>query len=337
MGACQKYIVDTKKDPVAGHNCFLASLGCIIEHYGCRYSEMQLFLISNGFRIRYGNDLNEIGRYTMEGLNEFGKRTLIQVTIQRRDIEGFDPEKIVQVLENSMIMLDVDTKHLSYNRLYLENDNRRHLIVLYGIDTIEKSVNIMDLYMLDYMGNITAYCGKIPFDEMTAAAFRYFYFCFDNKKDLSESEILRYACTDFRIFMEGSQDNEGAIGSLALRNYLRDILKLEALDNDELACTCANINYNIKIRSFNLINKYLICFLDENAAIKRRDNEEMLGRISWHMTEWEKVGLAILRIGISKRKSSLVSVYEKSMQLFDSQMKVYELFSCLLDEAAVSG
>ena len=336
MEACQKYMIDTKKDLVAGHNCFLASLRCITEHFGCKYSETQLFLISNGFQIRYSYNLNYIGRHTTEGLNEFGERTLIPVTIRSRDIDEMIPEEMAQALSSSMLMLSVNTKYLSYSRLYAENENRQHTIVLNGIDFNEKNVHIMDIYMLDYMGNISTYRGKISFDEMVAATYRYSFFCFNNKKDLSKPEILQYACADFREFMKGSEDKEESYGSLALKNYVKDILKLEAFDNGDLTSTCTNINYNIKIRSFNYINKYLACFLDENAALANRDNEELLSRIRWHMAEWEKVGLAILRIGISKRKSNLANIYEKIIQLFDSQMKAYDQFYRILKEAASS-
>lgn len=331
MEVSQKYVIETKKDQYAGQNCFLASLRCIMEHYGCRYSEVQLFFISNSFKIRYGNDLNEIGRYTMDGLNEFSKRTHITITTLRRDAGEMIPEKMLQMLKCSMIMLDVDTKYLNYSRLYSENENRKHLIVLYGIDINEKTAHIMDLYMLDYKGNVTVYQGKIPLDVMTASASRCFCFSFDNKRDLSDPEILQYARTDLQEFIAGSEDNGMAIGSLALRNFLKDIVKLDELDNQDLASTCSNINYYIKIRSFNLINKYLMCFLDENKFLKAKDSEGLLASLRWHFDEWEKIGFAILRIGISKRKGNLVDIYEKCIQLFSSQMKVYEHFSCLLN------
>jgi regulator of replication initiation timing len=336
MEACQKHIIDIEKDLFPGHNCLLASLKCITEHYGCKYSETQLFFISNGFQIRYANNLNYIGRYTTEGVNIFGKRTLIPVTMRRRDPDGLNPEEMVHELKSSMLLLSVDTKHLSYHKSYMENENRQHAIILYGLDLNEKSAHIIDLYILDYWGSISVYRGKISFEEMFAATFRYSFFCFDNKKDLSESEILQYAYTDFREFIRGSENGHEAIGSLALKRYLTDILKLEETDNRDLASICSNINYNIKIRSFNNINKYLEFFLEENPALKRRGNEELLDRIKWHMVEWEKVGLAILRIGISKRKSNLAQIYEKSIQLFDSQMHVYNLFFNLLEDTVLN-
>jgi len=294
-----------------------------------------LFFISNSLKIRYGNDLNEIGRYTVDGLNEFSKKTLATVTTLRRDAGEMIPEKMLKMLKSGMIMLDVDTKCLNYNKLYTENENRKHLIVLYGIDINEKTAHVMDLYMLDYKENVTVYRGKIPLDVMTASASRCFCFCFDKKRDLTDREILQYASTDLQKFIEGSEDNGTAIGSLALRNYLKDIVKLDELDNQDLASTCSNINYNIKIRSFNLINKYLMCFLDENKFLLAKDSEDLPVSLRLHFDEWKKIGLAILRIGISKRKGNLVGIYEKSMQLFSSQMEIYERFSCLLN-AAVS-
>ncbi|HEX2947342.1 MAG TPA: hypothetical protein VHT96_15470 [Clostridia bacterium] len=266
-------------------------------------------------------------------MSEFSKRTMIPVTIRSRDKEGIIPEEMAQGLSSSMLILSVDTKYLSYNKLYAENENRQHAIVLNGIDFSEKCVHIMDLYVLDYMGNVSTYSGTISFDEMMAATYRYSYFCFDNKKDLSMSEILQYAYVDFMEFMKGSENSEGAFGALALENFLKDILKLEELDDRDLASTSKNINYNIKIRSFNYINKYLACFIEENSDLTNRYNQELLERIRWHMAEWEKVGLAVIKIGISKRRGSLVNIFEKSSQLFDSQLKVYEQFSCVLEEA----
>lgn len=336
MDALQKYTIDIKDELITGHNCLLASLRCIIEHYGCRYSEVQLFLLTNSFKIRYGNNLNEIGRNTLEVLREFEKRTLISVKVRRRDRGEIIPEQMCQDMKKSMLMLSVDTKHLSYNKLYSANENRKHFIILYGIDINRNTAYIMDLYLLDYKGDVSSFRGEISFDEMAIAADRCYNFCFDIKRDLPEYEVLQYACSDMQRFLEGSEDNQGAIGSTALKNYLKDLIKLETLDGHDLATTCATVNYNIKIRSFNLINQYMIIFLDENGTMKKCDIKELMSLIRWHMAEWEKIGLAILRVGISKRKSNLACIMEKSMKLFDSQMDVYGQFSCLLKEAALS-
>lgn len=336
MDTFSKYIIKIKDDIITGHNCFLASLRCITRHYGCSYSEVQLFFLSNSFKIRYGNDLNEIGRHTLEGLNEFGKRTSISINIHGRNSNEMVAEQMCRSLRSSMLMLDVNTRFLRYNKIYLENENRKHVIVLYGIDINNKTAYIMDPYMLDYRGDISAFRGQIPFDEMVAAADRYFFFCFDNKKDLSESEILQYACSDIQKFIDGSEDDQGAIGSKALRNYLKDIIKLETLDNQDLTSTCATINYNIKIRSFNLINQYMKDFLDNSRAIRKIGDKDLSAIIEWHIAEWNRIGLAILRIGIAKRKGNLHNICKESMQLFDSQMEACQQFHCVLNEMASS-
>jgi len=333
MEALQKYIVDVKEELVTGHNCLLACLRYITEHYGCSYSEAQLFLLINNFKIRYGNNLNEFGRHPLEGLKEFERRTLISLKIRRRYRDEIFPEQMLQELKSSMLMLAVDTKLLGYNKLYSANENRKHFIIMYVIDIGRKTASIIDLYMLDYKGDVSSYRGEISFDEIFAAMDRYFCFCFDSKRDLSEREILKYACSDIQNFISGSRDNQGAIGSTALRSFLEDLIRLETLDKQQLVSTCSSINYNIKIRSFNLINRYMTNILDENEAIRRIDSKDLLSSIRWHMAEWDRIGLSIIKYGISKGKSNLACIIDRSMKLLDSQMEVYEKFSCLLNDA----
>ncbi|HEX2947341.1 MAG TPA: BtrH N-terminal domain-containing protein [Clostridia bacterium] len=311
-----------------GKNCILTSINCITEHSGCGLSETDLFILSNGFNIKYSYDLCSIGKLSTDVFSDIEKETSIRVNIRRKDYEGIFPGEMDYILATgNLILLLVDTAHLRYSSLYSENANRQHAILLNGISLDEERAHIVDLHLTDYSGNTSIYQGEVPLEEVMAAAYAYVWLDLERWKDFSEMEIWRIARRGFDDFMKGFSGEEFASGLSAVINFVSDINKLELLDDQALAATCKDINYNIKVKSINCINKFIISFINESSVSRELNCTKLIDSIGWHISEWEKIGLSILRIGISKRKGGLSGIREKGIALLDSQREVYNEFS----------
>lgn len=320
-----------------GKNCVLTAINCITDHYGCDLSETDLFILSNGFNIKYHYDLCSIGRLSADVFSDLENESSIHPNIHRKDYEGISQEDMFHVLtEGNLILLLVDTENLRYSRIYSDNANRQHAIILNGFSDDKMYVHIVDPHLTDYSGSASIFDGVIPIEEVMAATYSYIWFDLDSRKDFPKAEIWRIAQRGFDHFMKGSEEKEYVTGLPAIKSFISDIHKLELLDDKALTAACKDINYNIKVRSINCINKFMINIINESD--KDRNDQyctKLKDNVIWHISAWEKLGLSILRIGISKRRGGLSDIRDRGIALLESQRSVYTEFANYLRELAV--
>lgn len=323
-------------DVKTGRNCMLTSIYNITKHYGSNLSEADLFILSNSINIKYNYDLYSIGKISVDILRDLGTEAFIHANIRRKDYEGISPEDMVHTLEkNNLILLLVDTENLRYSRIYSENENRQHAIILNGFSADKKQVHIVDPHLTDYSGGCSIYEGTITLEEVMAATYTYAWFDFDKEKNFTKEKILKTAVREFECFLQGSVEKEWAVGLEAVRCFVNDFHKLELIDDNRLAPVCKEINYSIKVKSINQINKFMIEIITEYSVEGGQNYDRLINSINELISAWEKLGMSILRVGISKRRGSLSDVQAKGLALFEWQLSVYKEFANYLRELTV--
>ncbi|MGI6668574.1 MAG: BtrH N-terminal domain-containing protein [Acetivibrionales bacterium] len=324
----QPYIPIPVSNESVGRNCVLTAINYVTSRSGGSLSETDLFILSNGFIIKYYYDLRSIGKLNADIFLDLEKETSIRFDFRRRDYEGITVEDMAHALEEgNLVLLLVDTERLRYSRIYSGNENRQHAIILNGLSPDKKHAHIVDPLLLDYSGNASVYAGVVPMEEAMDAAYACAWLEPGKIKEIPKTKIWEAAYKGFDRFLKGSEEKEYAQGLAAIKNFLDDFHKLNLLDDNMLAVVCRDINYSIKIRSINLINKFMIDFINENDAGWGQKSAVLTDNIQEHIFDWEKVGLSVLRAGISKRRSAFSHIREKTNTLFKSQLNVYNEFS----------
>jgi hypothetical protein len=320
-------------DAVIGQTCILTALYNITLFNECKYTETDLFFLCNDLNVEYQLDLNFISNRPQINMPNLEKEANIKVNIF--DItEGEEfPLRMYNILTgNNLIILFVNTSFLNYNSVYHDNINRYHAILLYGIDIENDLAYIADPHMRDYTGQMSKFQGPISLKDILAATYRFAWFDFKDKKELDKKEIFKVARANFDEFLIGKEtDKKTFYGIAALKRYINDFPKLSLLDDTQLASTCLNLNYFIKICSFNYINDYLVTFIEENVSYANFDTTDVLNKCKTITLEWVKVALSLLRLGKSLRREGVSSLVEKCKGLLDIQTDVYYHFVQLLD------
>lgn len=325
------HLPDVKK----GISCTLTATYNIVRQKGCNLSEADLFILTDGFNIKYTYDFCSIGKVNFDTLCDLDKEAFIHAHIYRKDYEGISLEEMANALEaGNLILLLVDTENLRYSRIYAENENRQHAIILNGLSEDKKSAHIVDPHLTDYSGNVSIYEGVIPVEEVMAATYTYAWFNFDRVKEFPKATIWDIALRRFDSFLKGSEEKEYAQGFAAIKSFVNDIQRLNTLGDKELAAVCKDINYSIKVKSINQINKYMLQIVNESNAGRHQKCAGLADNIQEHILNWDKFGLSVLRAGISKRRGAFPDIHEKGIAILDSQLKVYNKFSQYLGELA---
>jgi len=325
------HLSDVKK----GINCTLTAIYNIIGQKGRDLSEADLFIMSDGFNIKYTYDFCSIGKVNFDILCDLERELSIHANIHRKDYEGISLDDMVNALEaGNLILLLVDTENLRYSSFYSENENRQHAIILNGLSEDRKRAHIVDPHITDYSGNTFIYEGEIPVEEVMAATYTFAWFNFDRMKEFPKATIWETALRRFDSFLKGTEEKEYAEGFAAIKSFVNDIQRLSTLGDKELAAVCKDINYNIKIKSINQINKFILQIINEISAGRSQKCDGLADNIQEHILNWDKFGLSVLRAGISKRRGAFPDIHEKGIALLDSQLKVYNKFSQYLGELA---
>lgn len=334
----EQYIPIPISDVVSGDNCILTATYNITKQSKCNLSEVDLFILANGFNIKYYYDLCNIGKLSGDFFSNLEKATSIHINLHRKDYEGITSEDMARVLAGGKaILLLVDTKNLQYSSIYSNNDNRQHVIILNGLSLSRSCAHIIDPHLTDYSGNPSVYAGVIPIEEVMAATYAYAWFDFDNRKKFTKTRIWEIAQKEFDSFLRGFKEEEYAEGLAAIRCFVNDLFRLESLDDNSLVAVCKDINYSIKVKSINYINRYMIDIINEIREDRGQNYSKLAESIRDHTTSWEKFGLSILRVGISKRRGALSDIQEKAIALFESQRRVYSEFANCLSEIRFEG
>ncbi len=322
-----KYIIPGF-EAVTGQACVLTALHNITMFNKCHYSETDLFFICNELNVEYRLDLNYIASNSVVNLPNLEKETGTKVCMSDSNFGDDFTQKVHSLLvENKLVMLFVNTCKLTYSSIYTENINRYHVILIYGIDAENDFAYIADSHLRDYSGEISIFQGKVSLKEISAAVYRLAWFDFSNKKDLNKNDIFSAARANFEEFLDGRlQEGKIFYGMAALKKYIEDFRELAFLDDNQLAGTCVNLNYFIKICSFNYINSYLISFIKENSTYTGFNAEEVLKSCEAVCLEWIKVSLTILKLGKSLKKDMICKIIEKSEDLLEIQTDVYYKF-----------
>ena len=332
----EQYIPIPISGIVAGNNCILTATHNITKQSEYNLSEVDLFILASGFNIRYYYDFCSIGKLSGDFFDNLEKATSIHINLLRKDYEGITSNDMARVLAGgNIILLLVDTKNLRYSSIYSSNDNRQHVIMLNGLSLTRKCAHIIDPHLTDYSGTPSVHTAVIPLEEVMSATYAYAWFDFDKRKEFTKAEIWKIAHKEFDSFLRGSEEDEYAEGLAAIRCFVADIHRLESLDDNLLATVCKDINYSIKIKSVNYINRYMIDIINESSIDHGQNYCKLTESIKDHTSSWEKLGLSILRVGISKRRRSLLDIQEKGIALFESQRAVYNEFANYLRELTV--
>ncbi|MDF2986917.1 MAG: hypothetical protein K0R50_2427 [Eubacterium sp.] len=332
-----KHII-TGFEAVAGQACVLTALHNISRFNKCDYSESDLFFLCNELNVEYRLDLNYIANNSVVNLPNLEKEAGIRVHMSDNKYGNAFIEKVYGlIVENKLVMLFVNTCHLTYDSIYKDNTNRYHAILIYGIDTENNLAFIADSHLRNYLGEVSIFQGAVSLKEISAAVYRFAWFDFTNKKDLNKTDIFTAARDNFEEFLNGhEQDGKIFYGMAALKKYIDDFHKLSLLEDSQLAGTCLNLNYFIKICSFNYINNYLISFIRENSAFIKINTdvifntEEVLNSLEAISLEWIKAALSILKLGKSLKKDRICNIIEKGKVLLGTQTNVYYKFLDLL-------
>ncbi len=327
-----KYIIQNF-DTIIGESCIITALSNISRYNGCMYTDAELFFLCNELNVQYEYDINYISSRVMRNMPELERATGIQVNFWDINLDKWHVEDMYKIItQNKPMILFTNTSKLTYSPVYLNNKNRYHAIILYGLDLENNEAFISDAHFHDPSGKIKQVRGTITIDDMMEATYRAAWFDFSNDCKLSKEQLIFVVRDRLQDFMRGNKSDSIAYGVSALKEFIGDLNKLETISDSEIEDTCTNINYIIKICSFNYINTYIIDYLKQLYSIININTAELVTNYYNIEQEWTKLAFSFLKLGKSKRRENIPKLIEKSNLLLQLQIELYQNFELVIAE-----
>lgn len=311
--------------------CFYSAIHDLMNFYQVPLSHNDLFFLGNGMDISYKSDLNFIGYLEFnKTLDNLVKALPFPITYQYRSNSG--PELSAQahdlLHQGHPVLLLVGTAHLTFHPAFheLNSDNRGHCVILYGEDVQDHLAYIGDAYFRDSTGQTITFQGAVHRREIDESIFGFLGFRPNQGVLIPRSFIIKKAVENTCAFLKGRIEGDYYYGNLAIKQFVSDLEQLLGYEGERLNQTCHNIHFNLKVRSiFNIIAGYTH-FLQAHSLSSQPRGEDLIDRFEQVKKTWDFIGLSIVKMGITQRKSSLAQIKENCDKLIQQQDEALQRF-----------
>jgi hypothetical protein len=308
-------------DILKGSNCTFASLQNIFRYKGYNLSEADIFFLCDGLNVEYNADLDFISYRAVNDLRNLSLSAGITVSMTAVVDCADWKDKIVATLSSGEpVLLFVNTAKLDYHRVFRENENYYHAIILYGVDMEKDLAYIADPVILDGNGKIDEFQGAVSLEAIFQSVYRYAWFNFDAVKKIERLDVYRTAQSGISRFLKGTVVPEKSFfGMTALHEYLCDMKSLASMDDQLFVKNCMSVHHNVKVRCFMYIVEFITKFIQENANDFHEQSDSLLEQFINLKSEWGKVASRVLKIRVIMKKDLVHELVERCCSLLMEQ------------------
>lgn len=240
-----------------GKNCFYANLESVLFSYNYPLTEAQLFFLSNsancffdlGLSMKKYMDIEEV--FTMSTCDDAANVLANILSLEKHSVtydkcNEYDQKKFQQDLKiciskSNPIIVMMNQRALAYHpSYYIELQNPRHGIILYGYDENKRLCYIGDSFVLNSQGIITSYTGTMSLSAICDNMLGYMWFKQNEEKRIDcvdTRRILRTVIMSLKeiLFVRPCasilQGNQALIHGFG---YLIERMQMDTYNNEEL-------------------------------------------------------------------------------------------------------
>lgn len=321
-----KHII-TELNISQGKHCYYSSIANIMEYNGVDLSEAEIFVLFEGFIMRYYCD---VGRLDLTVHNDMSIDFISKISsginyIEERN-KGKDLEEIYQAIsKDNLVLLAIQNKYLNYNRVYQESEGYLHYVLMYGYDTDMSQVYIADTFMLDHSGTAMTYSGTVPMENIENGIGAYACFEIKDKNLISKEAFIDIFLKKFEIFLThkaDESDNNIYLGNYAIRKYIENIFPTGEMDDALFEKSCLDAIYNLKFGVILHLLEYLIGII-QKYHFMWSEPEDLISGLKVLKMDWHKYFIYLLKVAYSGRRDKISETIKYGIDTFDYQEKVF--------------
>ena len=236
-----------------GKSCIYSVIQNIMLLNNIKFSEIELFIMSNGLKLEYNKNKFSISLALEECLNNFKKYKIYITKIENNiDIKKY----IDKYFRNSQLaLIETKTKFLTYQPLYNNSFSLNHCIMAYDYNFRDNILYIADTHMInDNIGTLSTFTGEVKFDILREGIEKIYFFDISKfNNNFNDKYFLKL----WKKYLQEFLNNN------ALKSYIKDIKYMQIKQINDLKSCALKIVFDNKFLGFMFIINYIEVFLYE--------------------------------------------------------------------------
>lgn len=311
----------------AGKHCVYSTIYNVFKFYKYNLSESDIFFLFNGLGINYHQNEQLYAGYEHVNINfdRAVKSGIFDIEYSFYD----DKEKYYKLIEEhlekgNIVVIDTNTEDLRYDKVFEENINHQHFLIVYGIDRKNKTIDIGDCCLIGSNSEISTFKGRTSLEGIDKGIIGVINITKGENIAFSEEDLYKVVKDDIESYFSSNGYNEEGYcsGRFAISEYINSLnIAIEEEDEDKFYNLCINIYFTYKMAGLSHIGLYLEDFLTEH---KLFNDDSILEDINKLNTKLNTISLAVMKSGIAfnKRKlSKLIEEYKEMLNVQDDLLK----------------
>lgn len=279
---------------VQGHECLSASIGNYLNYFCRDITGNELLIAGNGFNVTYDRKRKVIGAPIYEANFCFMKKYGISYVCKKCSEEA---EEFLYncIKQKKKIILRVDARQLTYNRVFQQAVDSPHYVNLLGEN--DRQFYLCDGYVPTRETSV--YEGWINGDCLIRAwkSMQYEYLILDYDKSLDTSRILQDVgetlCGDLTKYITGGNEGQIFYGQDAILQMIADLQK--EYGGDHTKEQILQFNYQLRIYGFLSLKETL-----KEIFSKRIEFEEILEEYNDVIAQWNRICMLLVKVAYAR-------------------------------------
>lgn len=292
-------------------HCLLACINSILKLYGYEFDEAELFLIGGGYYMEYIAEEDFLGTSYNKLVFNCNNSELFSAKLI---IDNLPDDRFawlnfidLQISAGSPVILCMNSSYLYYHKEF--NNERKHFIVINGVDKSTSIVHVTDFFMQDNKGRSSQFEGDIDINRICDGIWGCIlikpnsYAC----KKLDKNVALYLLLTSLKKY---TCDSNFESGDALIRLYLKEIYKYEKMGEKEFLMHISNMYYYLKHSSV-----FHILYYTKQIIQKHLNNqEELVQEIENQIFRWKAYCMNLMKLCVKNENDKVLCLYEKGSE-----------------------
>ena len=315
-------------------HCLLACINSILKLYGYEFDEAELFLIGGGYYMEYVAEEDFVGASYNKLVFNCNNSALFSSKLV---VDNLPDDCLawlnfidMQINEGHPVILCMNSSYLYYHKEF--NNERKHFIVVNGVDKSTGIVHVTDFFMQDNKGQASQFEGDIDINRIRDGIWGCilikpnFYAC----KKLDKNVALYLLTTSLKRY---TYDSNFESGDALIRMYLKEMFKYEKNEEREFLMHISNMYYYLKHSSVFHILYYTKQIIQKHL----NDHEELVQEIDNQISRWKAYCMNLMKLCVKNKNDKVLCLYEKGAEhLNDIKNVLNKVVNCIEEERKIS-
>ncbi|EFM12343.1 hypothetical protein PaecuDRAFT_1023 [Paenibacillus curdlanolyticus YK9] len=320
-----------------GSHCLFASIRTMLAAgYDVNLSEAEIYFRCDGMNVEYHPTTNPywLGRSGDEMLRHMNWDGPARMQYSFEAGAWSDQGQFIADIKDELaagrpVILFALSGFLTYHAIYRDNPSRPHVVVLYGIDEANDTVELIDSFLLEYSGEAHTYQGSASLSDVMKGLYGV-GFLSGLKSSFSSEEhdfmsVLHERINRF-LTAQSSPDGSSRHGLQAYYGFVEGLEKAAELDADSFTNVCKEAYYCLRIGSVMHQWSYFMELVQEFPDAFRLGPDAWLKRFEAEHLDWKKHLLNIYKFGLRSNRSGWPALLNQTRQLLDRQQSLLVQF-----------